>query len=322
MGYHPAMFEDFPKNLLEFEERFRTQEDCLGYLFTLRWPQGFVCPQCGHAGKAWSTNRELFICPACRHQTSVTAGTIFHRTRKPLTLWFRAIWYITTHKHGGNALGLQRDLGLSYHTAWERLDKLRQAMIRPGREMLGGLVEVDEAFVGGVKSGKAGRGAEGKALIAVAVEDRAEAGFGRIRLQRIPDASGDSLLGFIRNHITPECQIRTDGWSGYSKVGQSGYEHLVVIAKKQKEAGEDALPLCHRVISLFKRIWVGNYQGAIHPEHLDRYLEEFTFRFNRRKAKHRSLLAFRLLENAVVCPPCPAKNIERDWGGSRATSRA
>jgi len=308
------MFEDFPKTRLEFEQRFSTQEGCLSYIFRLRWPQGFVCPHCAHTGKAWSTNRELFVCPACRRQTSVTAGTIFHRTRKPLTLWFRAIWYITCHKHGGNALGLQRELGLSYHTAWEWLHKLRLAMVRPDRDLLSGLVEVDESFIGGSKPGKAGRGAEGKVLIAVAVEDRGDEGFGRIRLHRIPDASSDSLLGFIQTHIAPESQIRTDGWRGYSKVGQSGFEHLVVVAKKQKEAGEDALPLCHRVISLFKRIWVSTFQGAIRPEHLDRYLEEFTFRFNRRKAKYRTLLAFRLLEYAVVCQPCPAKHIEQGLG--------
>jgi transposase-like protein len=215
---------------------------------------------------------------------------------------------MTFHKHGGNALGLQRELNLgSYHTAWEWFHKLRQAMIRPDRDLLGGLVEIDETYLGGAKPGKAGRGAEGKALIAVAVEDKGLEGFGRIRMQRIPNASGESLTGFIAGHIVPGGEIRTDGWSGYNQLVCHGYTHLVVNSKKLKEVGEDALPLCHRVISLFKRASAGIFQGAIHFDHLDRYLEEFTFRFNRRTAKHRTLFVFRLLQNAVACPPLPAK---------------
>ena len=208
------MFESFPKTRLEFEAAFTREEDCLDYLARLRWPEGFACPKCGH-GKHWAGSRHRYICASCRHQVTVTAGTIFHRTRRPLALWFRAIWYLTFHKHGGNALGLQRELSLgSYHTAWEWFHKLRKAMVRPGREQLGGLVEVDETTLGGPKPGKRGRGAAGKALNAVAVEDKGLEGFGRIRMQRVPDFSGESLNGFATGHIAPGSEIRTDAWSG------------------------------------------------------------------------------------------------------------
>ncbi len=306
------MFSSFPKTRLEFEARFTKQEDCLDYLAKLRWPDGFVCPKCGH-DRHWSANRERYICTACRHQTSVTAGTIFHKTRKPLALWFRAIWYMTVQKHGSNALGLQRELGLgSYHTAWEWFHKLRQAMIRPDRDLLGGLVEVDETYVGAPEPGKPGRGAADKALVAVAVEDKGkQEGFGRIRLQRIPDASGASLTGFAMANIAPGSLIRTDGWRGYSRLKDHGFDHQALVGGESEEkVGEGPLPLCHRVISLVKRVLLGAYQGAVHPEQLDRYLEEFTFRFNRRTARHRTLLIFRVLQNAVVHPPFPAKEIE------------
>ena len=320
------MFATFPKSRLEFERAFTAEEDCLGFLAKLRWPQGFVCPKFGKGDKFWATTRDRYVCGACRHQTSITAGTIFHRTKKPLSLWFRAIWYMTVHKHGGNALGLQRELGFSsYHTAWEWFHKLRQAMIRPGRDLLGGLVEVDETYVGGAHSGKTGRGAEGKVLVAMAVEDKG-VGFGRIRMQRIPDASGESLIGFARGHIIAGSQIRTDGWTGYSQIGAKGFDHLVVNSKKLKDGGEDALPLCHRVISLFKRHLTHTFQGAVHFAHLDRYLEEFVFRFNRRTSRRRTLLTFRLLEGVVVHPPFPAKQIELGLGqqpqrGRRLLSR-
>lgn len=319
------MLPDFPNNRIELEERFRTQEQCLGYLFKLRWPNGFVCPKCGHQ-KAWSANRGRYICAKCRYHASVTSGTIFHRTRKPLTLWFRAIWYITTHKHGGNALGLQRELGLgSNHTAWEWLHKLRKAMIGPGRKLLSGLVEVDETYVGGAKSGKPGRGAEGKTLVVVAVEDKDEEGIGRIRLQTVPNASGKSLNAFIQTHIAPGSRIKTDGWRGYSKVGDLGYEHIVSRGRNSEEAvGEDPSPLCHRVISLFKRTLLNPYQGAVHPDQLDRYLEEFTFRFNRRRSNSRGLLFLRVLQHAVKIPPFPSNEIElglRDYMRGRSKAK-
>lgn len=161
-------------------------------------------------------------------------------------------------------------------------------MIDPDRKLLSGLVEVDETYVGGAKSGKAGRGAEGKTLVVVAVEDKDDEGFGRIRMHTVTNASGKSLNTFIQSNIAPGSRVKTDGWSGYSKVGELGYEHIVTSGRDFEEAvGEDPTPLCHRVISLFKRTLLNPYQGAVHPDQLDRYLEEFSFRFNRRKSKSR-----------------------------------
>ena len=198
--------DNFPKNLTEFRERFSTEVSCIDYLSTLRWPNGFECPVCENKDHH-RTARGLYECRKCRRQTSVTAGTLFHDTRKPLRLWFEAMWHITNQKYGANALGLQRILGLgSYHTAWRWLHRLRRGMVRPGRDNLFGTIEIDETYIGGERSGKRGRGAENKALVAVAVEDKSEEsstgkGIGRIRLQVIPDASSESLNLFISKHI-------------------------------------------------------------------------------------------------------------------------
>jgi len=281
--------EDYPKTLIEFRERFVTDDDCLRYVASLRWPDGFRCPRCGHS-EAWETNRGLYQCRKCRHQTSITAGTIFHDSRKPLRLWFEAMWHITSQKYGANALGLQRVLNLgSYHTAWKWLHRLRRAMVRPDRDKLYGTIEVDETYIGGERSGKRGRGAENKTLVVIAVEDTAGQsgkGIGRIRLKRIPDASAESLESFIRTHVSfPGAHIRTDGWSGYESLNQEGYKHTVVGSKE--------LNIAHLVAALLKRWLLGTYQGAVRPTQLDYYLDEYTFRFNRRKSAARGKLFYR-----------------------------
>ena len=184
--------EDYPKTLSEFEGRFSSEETCRDYLYNLRWPNGFLCPRCGN-GKAWPIGTVLFQCTRCDHQISVISGTIFHGTHKPLTFWFRAIWWLTGKKNGASALGLKRILGLgSYRTAWVWLHKLRRAMVTPGRKCLSGIIEVDESYIGGEKPGKRGRGAAGKALIVIALEVN-DLRIGRIRLSRVPDASSESL---------------------------------------------------------------------------------------------------------------------------------
>ena len=303
--------EDYPGNVLEFEKRFSTEVACRQYLFNLRWPEGFVCPRC-KCRESWTTDRDLYHCASCGHQASVTAGSIFHGTRKPLVLWFRAMWHITSQKYGANALGLQRVLGLgSYHTAWEWLHRIRRAMVRPGRDRLSGTVEVDESYVGGERPGKRGRGAENKALVVIAVEDKSEGkkkAMGRIRLGRVKDASADSLLPFIETNIMFGSKVRTDGWNGYNQVAERGYRHEVV--RKVANVGDDPLPTCHLVISLFKRWLLGTYQGAVQPEHLDYYLDEYTFRFNRRTSQSRGKLFSRLAQQAVVVAPIPRKRIE------------
>jgi transposase-like protein len=295
------MDEDYPRTLLELERRFCTEDACIEYLAALRWPVGRVCPRCAGAD-GWSIRRTRWLCGHCRYEMSVTAGTIFQDSHVPLTIWFRAMWQITSQKNGMSALGLQRVLGLgSYKTAWAMLHKLRRAMVRPGRDRLDGVVEVDEAYWGGEETGVIGRGAEEKALIIVAAEEDGK-GIGRIRLRVIPDASSLSLHGFIQEAIAPGSTVRTDGWRGY--FGLDGYVHDRQVQSRQEE-GEHLLPRVHRVIALLKRWLLGTHQGAIGQEHLDAYLDEFTFRFNRRKSKSRGKLFYRLAQQAVLVGPAP-----------------
>jgi transposase-like protein len=311
--------EDYPQNQLEFTKRFDSEEACHEYLFTIRWPYGFKCPQCGNS-TAWPTRRHEYRCSECNLQTSITSGTIFHKTRKPLQLWFQVMWSITSQKYGANALGIQRVLGLgSYHTAWEWLHKLRRALVRPGREKLSGVVEVDETYVGGQKSGKRGRGAEGKALVMIAVEDKNELGFGRIRLGRVEDASGYSLTRFIEDNIEAGSTVRTDGWNGYSSLSEKGYEH--VVQTEMGDVGEEMLPLAHRIASLMKRWLMGTYQGAVREQHLDYYLDEYTFRFNRRTSASRGKLFYRLVQQAMLVDPVSANQIVGGTGAKNSSKK-
>lgn len=297
---------DYPKTLLELEARFAEEEACREYLSHLRWPQGFRCPRC-HGGGAWKTRRGLWLCQGCRRQVSVTAGTVFQDGHYPLRLWFRAIWHVTSQKYGASALGLKRVLGLgSYQTAWVWLHKLRRAMVRPGRDRLPGVIDVDETYVGGERPGKRGRGAAGKSLVMVAAQ-QAGRRIGRIRLMRVADASGPSLERAVERMVEPGSQVRTDGWRGYQGLPRLGYDHRVVAPTA--ELGENPLPTCHRVASLLKRWLLGTHQGAVRSKHLDYYLDEFTFRFNRRTARHRGLLFYRLLEHAVQVPPKPYRHL-------------
>ena len=221
----------------------------------------------------------------------------------PLVLWFRAIWWVTSQKNGVSALGLQRVLGLGcYRTAWICLHKLRHAMVRPGRDKLSGQIEVDETYFGGLEEGVIGRKAEKKALIAVGAEENGK-GIGRIRMCQIKDASAASLHPFVVNNVEPGSIIHTDGWEGYSGLDKQGYLHKVTVLRGKKESASELLPRVHRVISLLKRWLMGTHQGAISHEYLDYYLDEFTFRFNRRNSRHRGKLFYRLLQQAVSVEP-------------------
>ena len=263
----------------------------------------FRCPRCGHP-KGWPVGCR-FQCARCSRQTSVTAGTIFQDIRTPLPVWFRAMWYVASQKTGTSALGLQQVLGLgSYETAWTWLHKLRRAMVRPGRDRLTGRVEVDETYLGAEEASVAGRGALTKSLIAVAVEhDRRR--IGRIRLRHIPDASADSLQGFIDDVVEPGSLVHTDGWLGYERVKAHGYRHRITFLKDHPEPAHELLPRTHLVVSLLKRWLLGTHQGAVTQGHLSYYLDEFTFRFNRRRSRHRGKLFFRLAEQAVHIEPAP-----------------
>lgn len=304
----PAPVPDYPRNLVEFDQRFSSEEACEAYLAAVRWPAGFSCPRCD-GNHTWRKCRGLILCRGCGLETSVTAGTLFHRTRKPLRLWFHAMWWVTSQKYGANALGLQRVLGLgSYETAWTWLHKLRRAMVRPGRDRLAGEVEVDETYVGGVEVEVSGRETESKALVAVAVEQRGR-GLGRVRLRRIPDASAPSLRAFLEEAVEPGALVITDGWSGYAGLRELGYAHRVHNIKRSGLHAHELLPGVHRVAALLKRWLLGTHQGAVREKHLDYYLDEFTFRFNRRTSRHRGLLFYRLIEQAVSVEPTTYREI-------------
>lgn len=294
--------EKYPMNLAEFEKEFSTEEQCRDYLMKLRYEDGVnVCPKCG-GSKSWLVNKMLFECSDCGHQRSVIAGTIFQDTHKPLTLWFRAIWYVTTGKNGTSALGMQQILGLgSYRTAWTWLHKLRRAMVRPGRDKLAGKIEVDETYIGAPgKGGKRGRGSENKVLVAIAVEIN-DKKIGRIRMAVIDSASSDNLHNFVEMTCERGSTIITDGWRGYNGLSDKGY--LQETTKHKSDADETLLPHVHTVISLLKRWLLGTLQGSCSKEHIGYYLDEYTFRFNRRKSKSRGMLFYRLLQNAVQVKP-------------------
>jgi transposase-like protein len=306
--------EKYPKTLTELERQFATEQACAQYLFQLRWPDGFSCPRCGGT-TVWTTKRGLSTCAACEYQLSVKAGTIFERSRLPLTMWFRAIWWVTSQKTGASAKGVQRILGLgSYETAWTWLHKLRRAMVRPGRDRLAGTIEVDETYIGGEKPGKRGRGAEGKALVLIAAQKDGKR-IGRIRLRRVRDASAGSLQPAIAQAVEPGSVVRTDGWQGYSGLDQRGYVHE--IARKEADVGENLLPSCNRVASLLKRWLLGTHQGAVSHEHLDYYLDEYTFRFNRRTSRYRGKLFYRLVQQAAAAEPVPYSALVKNARGPK-----
>lgn len=293
------MFEDFPKNELEFDRRFRHEQACLDYLFQLRWPEGFICPDCGHHAY-WKSSRDLYLCRNCQKQISVTAGTIFHGAKKPLTVWFKALWWFSTRKSGVNAAALQQLLGLgSYRTAWCWLQKFRTCTVFPDRQPLSGEIEADEFYLGGERSGKRGRGADHKCKVAVAVERKGRK-LGRLRLQVIDDCSSAQLLPFVKSNIIAGSQIATDGWKGYSGLEKDFVHHRVLSSQSQSK--ESVLPGVHLVVSLVKRVLLGTFQGRFNPEYLQRYLDEYVFRFNRRTSKSPGKCFWRIMQRAVCSP--------------------
>lgn len=296
---YPVGGVDYPRTMQEFDEWFSNEGACVEYLRRLRWPEGFQCPNC-RKNKAWLTGRGLLRCASCQRQTSVIAGTLFEGTRKPLRTWFQVMWYITSQKYGGNALGLKRVVGFgSYQTAWTWLHKMRHAMVRPGRDRLSGKVEVDETYVGGAETGVRGRETEKKAIVVVAVEIHELFGFGRVRLRQVPDVSGASLVPFVCEMIEPGSEVLTDGWGGYSTLVEHNYIHSKTILSSSGDPAHVLMPGVHRIAALLKRWLLGTYQGSVSSKYLDYYLDEYTFRFNRRSAQARGLLFYRLVEQAV-----------------------
>jgi transposase-like protein len=306
---HPLGGRDYPRTLREFNDWFPDEAACGAYLARLRWPDTFVCPRCGGT-RAWWLSEGRFRCAGCRGKTSVTAGTIFADTRLPLKTWFAACWYVTSQKPGVSALGLRRVLGLgSYETAWSLLHKLRRAMVGPGRDRLAGEVEVDESYVGGPVPGKRGRGALGKAIAVIAVEVRPRGACGRARLTRIPNCSQEVLSDFVCSAVGPGAVVYTDHWSGYNGLGEAGFTHHPTNISASGDPAHVAMPRVHRVASLLKRWLLGTHHGGIRVRHLDFYLDEWTFRFNRRHSRSRGMLFYRLLEQAVQIDHVPVAQI-------------
>jgi len=295
---------------------FPDDAKCAAFLARLRWPEGFICPACKIASTPWNESRGRLACPICRHQTSVSTGTIFDKTRTPLTTWFEAAWHVSSAKNGMSAKTLERTIGTSYQVAWMMLQRFRVAMVNTDRKQLSGDVEVDETFAGGEEhGGKRGRGAT-KSIVVIAVEIRQPKGFGRVRMRHIPDASGESLLPFVREVVAPGSVVRTDGWSGYNGLSDYGYTQDILVLSSSGDPAHVSIPGVHRVASLLKRWLLGTHQGSVLSNHLQSYLEGFTFRFNRRTSRSRGLVFRRLLEQAVITGPVTQADIiyGYDWG--------
>lgn len=298
----------YPKTFEEFLDWFQCEADCEGYLEWIRWPDGFRCPRCG-GRKVWRTGRGLLHCGVCERQTSVTVGTVFEGTRKPLLLWFHVMWLMMAQKTGLSARSLCDTYGFgSYQTAWGWLQKLRGVMIRGGRERLCGRVEVDETFIGGRKEGARGRGAAGKTLVLVAIEGDATK-LGRVRFRCVTTADTDNIELFVRDYVEPGALVVTDGLSAYNGLCSAGFNHRPHVVTTGGESARQELDHVHLVVSLLKRWLVGTHQGAVAPAHLQTYLDEFAFRFNRRLSKHRGKLFHRLIQQSVTSKPKAVKSL-------------
>jgi hypothetical protein len=292
----PEAGRDYPADWRQFLAFFPDEAACVRYLEALSWPHGFQCPGCGAAGPPWRGSRRRLVCRACGHQTSVTAGTLFQGTRTPLRSWFAAAWELATAEQGVSARRLARELDLgSYETAWTMLHRLRRAMVRSGRPRLEGVAETGTVLLRGRP---AARGGPSGVVAGVAVEDRGERA-GRVRMQRLASRSAVELAGFVTRAVEPGARIRTERATVAEALAGLGY------------AVDAGAPLAHlpNVCERLERWLLETHQGAASHDQLDWYLDEFTFRFNRRAATHRGLLFYRLLEEAVVTPPLPYRRV-------------
>lgn len=282
----PVPVNDYPRTWSEFLDWFSSEDACLAYLERLRWPQGFICPGCG----------------------AMTAAP-YRASRTPLKVWLAAAWYVINQKQGVSALGLQRVLGLgSYQTAWTMLHRFRRAMVRPDRDRLKGVVEVDETYLAITDRKQpispAGRkNNTSKRLIVLAVEILQPKGFGRIRLRRIDRDSEEFIVPFVQTCIETGSTLKTDGSAAYRSLQELGYDHQRNVMLGSDTPAHVSMAGVHRVASLIKRWILGTHHGSVQPEHLDAYLDEFVFRFNRRTSSSRGMLFYRLMQQAVVTDP-------------------
>jgi len=298
---------DYPRTYQEFRSWFPDDAACLQYLARLRWPDGFSCPRCG-CGTSWPTARGLWMCAECGLKTSVTAGTIFHRSHSPISTWFAAVWFVTSQKNGVSAKGLQDALGFgSYETAWAWLHKLRRAMVRPDRDLLGGVVELDQSFLGGQSKGKKG-GASDKVPVTIAVERTPGGRLGRVRLELPEIRGGRDIVEFACEVIAPGSTVHTDGAHVFTRLTDRGYVHHATVGYKTADL-DTVMPGPHLVSSLLKRWIAGTLHYRLSHRHMPYYLDEFSFRFNRRNSRARGMLFYRLLQQAVDTDPHPLKEL-------------
>ncbi len=307
----PTAGRDYPKSYSALRAWFDEDWKCLDYLDWLRWPEGFVCPHCGSEA-GWRAPERRWRCAGCDRRVSATAGTIFHGTRTPLTVWFAAGWQLVSGKVGISAIHLQREMQLgSYQTAWAMLHRYRSVMVRPGRERLTGEVEVDESYIGGPEPGIAGRGALGKVLFAAAVERETPRSFGRVRVGVIKDASAPSLRQFLIDNVEPGARVITDGWPSYPPATEGLYTLQATNVSESGKEAHELLPGTHLVFSLVKRWVLGTLQGSVSPEHLQAYFDEWVFRFNRRRSRSRGLLFYRLINQAAAGDPLTYREMRK-----------
>jgi Zn ribbon nucleic-acid-binding protein len=298
---HNMLWRDFPKTALEFEERFKTEEDCRDYWIEARWGGKPACARC-HSTRVWTERAGfLFECAACGHQTSLTSGTLLEKTRKPFKMWFRAIFEISTRRTGISGKDFQRIMGFgSYKTAWSWLHKLRAAMVRSDSEPLGPFVEMDEALVGG-------KGGPHKQLVLVAAEKD-----GRVRLAHAETNDSEACKRFADGEIAADAHVTTDGHAGYSEKSMGEREHAAAIQTKAERREKDAVQMCHWTVSLLKRWLLGTHAGAVRPKHLQAYLDEFAFRHNRRKTNGVARIAARVIESLAAKPPLTMRRLIDD----------
>jgi len=295
--HQDELWRTFPRTALEFEERFASEDDCRAFWVRARWNGCVTCQACG-ASKVWPLRGgELYECAQCSHQTSLTSGTLLAGTRKPFKAWFRAIFEISVHRHGISAKDLQRIMGFgSYKTAWTWLHKLRRALVRPGREPLSAIVQLDEGLVGG-------KGSE-KSMVLVGAEPG-----GRVRLAHAENNDEETLKRFADTQVAATAAVTTDGLASYNvrSLGQRPHEKTVQTPEQKRES--DAVQHCHWAISNLKRWLLGTHHGAVSGKHLQAYLDEFAFRYNRRKTKGVGRIAARVLENLVTFKPVSMREL-------------
>jgi transposase-like protein len=289
----------FPRSLPEFQRLFPDEAACAAYLERARWSDGFICLRCGTIGEPYrySARPGVLCCRACRRETRLTAGTVMERTHTPLSVWFWAAYLVASQTPGISAVQLQRQLGLSrYETAFQILHKLRAGMVRPDQDQIGGKpdehVEADETWIGGRTRGE-GRGVHHQSLVAAAVEVRQRKPgtklnprrsgryAGRVRLAVVPDRSARALGGFVKTVVVPGARIITDDWSGYAGLTKHGFNHVAIAERGDPQVAEEFMPIVHLVFSNLKT-WLRGIHHGVSPQHLQTYLNEFTFRFNRR----------------------------------------